>query len=418
MRRLVGALLVCAILSGVMASAASAQSASPIPRLKVKLLEWGNWKPSGFVPGTTDTTRLQTHLAGTYGSDTTGPVSTMDWSWVGQGATTALSTSYHVGRLIGIATGWADLSKDALDSTGVVVETSPDGRNWSNAGATGKDWTGTINTIFNTKTAKGVGGSSAAANNAPIVVINAPLLANLSAAQAAAGGWAFAPYIRFRVKTAVGAGSVINGLKLYLCYYSRYGGGEQGNQWLTAYPTERPVRWGGYTIAAHDTTGFESSGQEDTTEVINMQDAAWCGDAMGIHTTAGVAAFLNLRVDDCVVQSNGDTLYYAVECSPNGVSGWSRLPEAAGLAEVTASWPGKFSTTATYMPGTDGDASIIPIPLPIYADGDAAWSDAASAIPSGATSCPYVRVRIQKGSAGDIYSGVRATLRYLTARGH
>lgn len=181
----------------------------------------------------------------------------------------------------------------------------------------------------------------------------------------------------------------------------------QINQWTTPPLYEKPVRWGGWTIAAHDTCSLLTAGAEDTTEAIRTFDWSWSGTASSLTTAAAVVGELCIISTNATVGGNAgsaDTIYYSIEQSPDGQT-WSTIPHKAGLAQITSGWP--------YASGLDDGGYIKITCLPVFASVNAAWTAS-----GGQWASPFIRFRIQLGTAnGSVISGGRAYIRYFRREG-
>ena len=175
----------------------------------------------------------------------------------------------------------------------------------------------------------------------------------------------------------------------------------QINQWTTPPLYEKQIKWGGWTIAAHDTCSLLAAGAEDTTEAIPTLAWSWSGAGNSGTASAQIVAELCIQSSYLTV-GGADSLYYSIEQSPDGQT-WSRIPHFNGLAQITSGWP-----LSVIVDGT----SVLWTCVPIAAHSSAAWT-----ANGGQWASPFIRIRVQIGSNGNKIAGGKAFIRYLRREG-
>lgn len=161
------------------------------------------------------------------------------------------------------------------------------------------------------------------------------------------------------------------------------------------------LRWQAHAGVYRDTTGFYTAGAEDTTEVINARDIAWQGCAAGIGTSATSIAVVTLECTYTTAAAP-DSFYATFEGSPDGQT-WEHMPSKVGLAQATAG--GWRSPVAT-------EQNVEMTVIPLQTKSNELWQSAGASI-----GYPFLRLRVQKGSAANAFPGVKAYLRYYRIEG-
>ena len=218
MKRLLGALLTGVLLLSAVSAFAQV---GPTPQIITKKAKWATWinvvstaNPRAIIESSSSDT---TTFTGADATDTTAAIFIGDYAFgssghtVGPGGTTAMNAL----KVMIVADGIAD----DVDSVYYQIDHSPDGLHWAGVSATAayqNSWTGVI---AGTDPESGVVGGSVARNCISFFVkADMDIADGTVIATGAPVHWAWAPFIRIRIKMDDTSTNEFKAAQLYIAY--------------------------------------------------------------------------------------------------------------------------------------------------------------------------------------------------------